>query len=263
MRIWLDPDKLQQYRADARRRRDARSRAERAGLGRPARRRCRRVAGQQLNATVTAQSRLQTPEQFRRRSCCKATADGSLVRLRDVARVELGAENYGVAAPLQRHAGVRPRRAAGRPAPTRWRPPTRVKAAIDRARAALPAGHRRSSFPYDTTPFVTISIEEVVKTLIEAIVLVFLVMFLFLQNLRATLIPTIAVPVVLLGTFGVLAVVRLLDQHADHVRHGAGHRPAGRRRHRGGRERRAGDARGGPVAAEATQQVDGRRSPAR
>ncbi len=82
-------------------------------------------------------------------------------------------------------------------------------------------------YPYDTTPFVKISIHEVVKTLVEAIILVFLVMYLFLQNFRATLIPTIAVPVVLLGTFAILAAIWLLDQHPDDVRHGAGHRPAG------------------------------------
>ena len=86
----------------------------------------------------------------------------------------------------------------------------------------------KANIPYDTTPFVRKSIEEVVKTLLEAILLVFLVMFLFLQNLRATLIPTIAVPVVLLGTFAVLADGRLLDQHAHHVRGGAGDRTAGR-----------------------------------
>jgi multidrug efflux pump len=85
----------------------------------------------------------------------------------------------------------------------------------------------KASIPYDTTPYVRKSIEEVVKTLGEAILLVFLVMWLFLQNLRATLIPTIAVPVVLLGTFGVLPR-RLFDQHADHVRGGARDRPAGR-----------------------------------
>ena len=90
-----------------------------------------------------------------------------------------------------------------------------------------PAG-LKANFPYDTTPFVRKSIEEVVKTLSEAILLVFLVMYLFLQNLRATLIPTIAVPVVLLGTFAVLAVRRLFDQHAHHVCGGAGDRPAGR-----------------------------------
>jgi multidrug efflux pump len=81
-------------------------------------------------------------------------------------------------------------------------------------------------YPYDTTPFVKISIHEVVKTLVEAIILVFLVMYLFLQNFRATLIPTIAVPVVLLGTFAILAVW-LLDKHPDDVRDGARHRPAG------------------------------------
>ena len=82
-------------------------------------------------------------------------------------------------------------------------------------------------YPYDTTPFVRVAINEVVKTLIEAIILVFLVMYLFMGNMRATLIPTIAVPVVILGTFAVLGALRFLDQYAHHVRHGAGHRPAG------------------------------------
>ena len=96
-----------------------------------------------------------------------------------------------------------------------------------------------------------------VETLIEAVVLVFLVMYLFLQNFRYTLIPTIVVPVALLGTFGVLLGARLLDQRADHVRHGAGDRHRGRRRDRGGRERRAHHERGRPAAARSDAQGDG------
>ena len=118
-------------------------------------------------------------------------------------------------------------------------------------------------YPNDTTPFVRISISEVVKTLLEGIVLVFLVMYLFLQNFRATLIPTIAVPVVLLGTFGVMAALRLHDQHAVDVRPGAGDRPAGGRCDRRGRERRAGHGRGGPVAARRRRARRWARSPAR
>ncbi len=114
-----------------------------------------------------------------------------------------------------------------------------VNAKIAELRALLPEPARRPWSATTPRPSCSISIEEVVKTLGEAMVLVVLVMYLFLQNLRATLIPAIAVPVVLLGTFGVLGAAGLLDQHADHVRHGAGHRPAGGRRHRGGRERRA------------------------
>ena len=119
------------------------------------------------------------------------------------------------------------------------------RALLDKIQPQLPRG-LKAVVPFDETPYVRKSIEEVVKTLVEAILLVCLVMWLFLQDLRATLIPTIAVPVVLLGTFGVLAAGRLLDQHADDVRGGAGDRTAGRRRDRGGRERRAPHERGGP-----------------
>ena len=106
-------------------------------------------------------------------------------------------------------------------------------------------------YPYDSTPFVKISIEEVVRTLIEAIGLVFVIMFLFLQNFRATLIPTIAVPVVLLGTLGV-GGRRFFDQHADDVRPGHRHRPAGGRCHRRGGKRRADHVRGGLSPQDAT-----------
>ena len=131
----------------------------------------------------------------------KVNTDGSQVRLRDVARIELGAESYSVQHRVQRPAGGGPgdqarhrrqraghRQGGARHAWTSWR------------RSSRPG--LKLIYPYDTTPFVRVSIEEVVKTLFEAIVLVFLVMYLFLQNFRATLIPTIAVPVVLLGTFG-------------------------------------------------------------
>ncbi len=110
----------------------------------------------------------------------------------------------------------------------------------------------KAIYPYDTTPFVKVAIQEVVKTLFEAIVLVFLVMYLFMGNLRATLIPTIAVPVVILGTFAVLGLFGFSDQHADHVRDGARHRAPGGRRHRGGGKRRTDHERGGPPAREAT-----------
>jgi hypothetical protein len=117
-------------------------------------------------------------------------------------------------------------------------------------------------YPYDTTPFVKVAIDEVVKTLFEAILLVFLVMYLFMGNIRATLIPTIAVPVVILGTFAVLGAVRVLHQHADDVRHGAGHRPAGGRRHRGGGERGADHERGGALAPLEATASPWTRSPA-
>jgi|SRR5690554_4721285 len=203
MRIWLDPNKLTTYKvstADIIAAVNAQNAQVAVGQlgGTPA------VAGQQLNATITAQSRLQTAEQFRD-IVVRANPDGSVLRLADVARVEIGAENYdyitrfngkpatGVAISLATGANALDT-AAG------------VKAKLDELKAFFPAG-LDVVIPFDTTPFVRVSIIGVVMTLIEAIVLVFLVMYLFLQNFRATLIPTIAVPVVLLGTFGVLSVM--------------------------------------------------------
>lgn len=202
MRIWLDPDRLAKYAlnpsdvASAIQAQNAQVSAGQLG-GLPARR------GQQLNATVTAQSRLQTPEQFRN-LIVKSAADGSLVRIGDVATVELGAEDY-VSASTYNGApatGLAINLATGANA---VRTAAAVKAAIDRLAPTFPEGVK-VVYPYDTTPFVKISIEQVTHTLIEAIALVFLVMLAFLHNIRATLIPTLAVPVVLLGTFGVLAV---------------------------------------------------------
>ncbi|MBR0840370.1 efflux RND transporter permease subunit [Bradyrhizobium liaoningense] len=202
MRIWLDPDKLAKYflmPSDVVSALEAQNTQVSAGqLGAlPARR------GQQLNATVTARSRLQTPEQFRN-VILKSTTDGSLVRLNDVARVELGAESYTTTPRYNNMpaAGLGIKLATGANAISTARA---VEQAIERLSSTFPEGVK-VVYPYDTTPFVRLSIEEVVKTLIEAIVLVFVVMLVFLQNLRATLIPTLAVPVVLLGTFGVLAV---------------------------------------------------------
>jgi len=201
MRIWLDPAKLQNYKlttADVSAAIAAQNAQVSAGqLGAlPA------VAGQQLNATVTAQSRLQTPEQFRN-IILRTASDGATVRLADVAKVEIGGESYDVVA-----------RYNGRPATGMGIKLATGANALDTAHSVekavreleryFPQG-MKAVVPYDTTPFVKVSIEEVVKTLVEAVVLVFLVMYLFLQNFRATLIPTIAVPVVLLGTFGVLA----------------------------------------------------------
>jgi len=202
MRIWLDPDKLAKYAltpSDIAAAIQAQNTQVSAGQlgGLPARK------GQQLNATVTAQSRLQTPEQFRS-IILKSTAGGSLVRLNDVATVELGAEDYTSVSTYN-----------GMPATglavnlTNGANAIRTAAAVKDVLAGLsptfPPG-MKVVYPYDTTPFVKISIEEVTRTLIEAIALVFLVMLVFLQNIRATLIPTLAVPVVLLGTFGVLSV---------------------------------------------------------
>ena len=202
MRIWLDPAKLLKYSltpADISAAISAQNAQVSAGqLGAlPA------VSGQQLNATVTAQSRLQTPEQFRN-IFVKTNADGSVVRLSDVADVELGGENYGVVARFNGKpaSGLGVKLASGANA---LDTADGVKAALAELEPFFPEG-LTTVVPYDTTPFVSLSIEKVVSTLIEAVVLVFLVMYLFLQNFRATLIPTIAVPVVLLGTFAILQV---------------------------------------------------------
>ncbi len=155
---------------------------------------------QQLNATVTAQSRLQTPAQFRA-IILKTLPDGSTVRLSDVARVELGQENYSALSRVNAHpgAGLAISLAPGADA---LETAELVKAEVERQSAKFPAG-LTYAYANDTTAFIKLSIEEVVKTLIEAVILVVIVMFVFLQSWRATLIPTIAVPVVLLGTFGV------------------------------------------------------------
>ncbi|TPL86049.1 efflux RND transporter permease subunit [Mesorhizobium sp. B2-3-12] len=201
MRIWLDPDKLAKYALmpnDVASAIEAQNTQVSAGQlgGLPARK------GQQLNATVTAKSRLQTAEQFRN-IILKSQTDGSLVRLNDVATVELGAESYTTQANYNGKpaAGVAVSLATGANAISTAEA---VRSTINRLSSTFPQGVE-VVYPYDTSPFVRLSIEEVVKTLAEAIVLVFLVMFIFLQNLRATIIPTIAVPVVLLGTFGVLS----------------------------------------------------------
>ena len=159
-------------------------------------------AGQQLNATITAQSLLTTPEDFRN-IVLRSETDGGLVLLQDVARVEIGAENYSTIARFNGSpaSGMALNLASGANA---LDTAERVKERIEEYKAYFPEGVSYV-IPYDTTPFIEISIHEVQKTLFEAIGLVFLVMLLFLQNLRATLIPTLAVPVVLLGTFGVLA----------------------------------------------------------
>jgi len=203
MRIWLDPAKLQGYQltpADVSNALVAQNTEVSSGElgGAPA------IAGQQLNATVTAQSRLQTAEQFGA-ILLKTAASGATVHLRDVARMELGSENYNVLARYNGHAatGVAIKLSTGANA---LETATAVKAKIDALSKQFPPG-MKAVVAFDTTPFVKLSIEEVVKTLAEAIVLVFLVMYLFLQNLRATLIPTMAVPVVLLGTFGILSAL--------------------------------------------------------
>ncbi|HOB54623.1 MAG TPA: efflux RND transporter permease subunit, partial [Acidobacteriota bacterium] len=202
MRVWLDPDRLTKYNMTstdviaAIRLYNVEVSAGQFG-GSPA------VPGQRLNASIIVQSLLKTPEEFGAIPL-RTNMDGSVVRVRDVARTELGTEFYDSRAKYNgRPAGVLAiRQEAGANA---LDTATAVKAKMQELSRFFPAGVK-VVYPYDTTPFVRVAINEVVKTLFEAIILVFLVMYLFLGNLRATLIPTIAVPVVLLGTFGVLAL---------------------------------------------------------
>ena len=201
MRIWLDPNKLDNYRLTpldvqtAVRAQNAQVSGGQLG-GLPA------VPGQQLNAIITAQTRLKTAAEFER-IVLRTEPDGSQVHLADVARIERGSESYGTTARYNGKpaAGLAIKLANGANALDTVRA---VEARLDELAKFFPDGVKVYK-AYDTTPFVRISIETVVTTLVEAVVLVFLVMYLFLQNFRATLIPTIAVPVVLLGTFGVMA----------------------------------------------------------
>ncbi|MEI6225864.1 MAG: efflux RND transporter permease subunit [Deltaproteobacteria bacterium] len=201
MRIWLDPARLAKYRmtpidvSNALQAQNAQVSAGQLG-GLPA------VEGQRLTATITAQTRLQTPEQFRA-ILLRVNPDGSRVFLGDVARVELGGESSEIETFINGRpsSGIGVRLAAGANA---LQTASAVRTRVDELAKFFPPG-LKVTYPVDTIPFVRLSIEEVLKTLLEAIVLVFLVMYLFLQNFRATLIPTIAVPVVLLGTMGVLA----------------------------------------------------------
>lgn len=200
MRIWMDPSKLNNYQLtpvdiiNAINTQNAQVAAGQLG-GAPA------APNQQLNASIIAQTRLTSAEEFGK-ILLKVNRDGSQVRLRDVARIELGGENYEVIARYNGNpaSGIGIKLATGANA---LDTANAVKEELGRLQSTFPAG-LKVVYPYDTTPFVKISIFEVVKTLFEAILLVFLVMYLFLQNFRATLIPTIAVPVVLLGTFAII-----------------------------------------------------------
>ena len=201
MRIWLDPSKLASYSlmpSDVTTALESQNTQVSSGqLGaQPS------SNTQQLVATVRSRSRLQTPEQFRN-IVLKSQADGSVVRLSDVARVEMGDEDYSANVMANGHpaSGMAIQLASGANALSTAE---KVKSTIDEFRSSMPAGYE-IAYPLDSTDFVKISIEEVVKTLVEAVILVVIVMFVFLQNIRTTLIPTIAVPVVLLGTFGVLS----------------------------------------------------------
>ncbi|NTW69853.1 MAG: efflux RND transporter permease subunit [Chlorobiaceae bacterium] len=202
MRIWLDPHRMASFNLTTTEVQAAIA-AQNADVsagqlgGTPS------VPGQQLNATITAQSRLKSVSDFEK-IMLKVNTDGSQLRLRDVARVELGVQNYDMTTRFNGKpaAGMAITLATGANA---LNTANLVKAKMSALKPLLPPGVQ-IVFPFDTAPFVKTSIEGVVHTLIEAVILVFLVMFLFLQNFRATLVPTIAVPVVLLGTFGVMSV---------------------------------------------------------
>ncbi len=200
MRIWLDPRKLNNFSltpgdvSNALLAQNVQVASGELG-GLPS------IAGQRLNASIIGPQRLKTVDQFEH-ILLKVQQGGAQVLLRDVARVSLGGESYAVSAKFNGHpaSGLAIKLAPGSNA---LDTANAVRATVEKLAAEFPPG-LQAVYPYDTTPFVRSSITEVVKTLLEAIALVFVVMYVFLQNLRATLIPTIAVPVVLLGTFGIL-----------------------------------------------------------
>ncbi|MEW6441647.1 MAG: efflux RND transporter permease subunit [bacterium] len=202
MRIWLNPDKLTDYHMtvhDVMAALEAYNVEVSAGQfgGAPA------VKGQRLNAAIIVQSMLKTPDEFAVIPL-RTNADGSVVRISDVGRTELGTEIYDVEAYYsgKPSSGMAIRQAAGANA---LKTADAVRAKMEEMSHFFPSG-MKVVYPYDTTPFIRVAIKEVVKTLFEAILLVFLVMYLFMGNMRATLIPTIAVPVVILGTFAVLGL---------------------------------------------------------
>ncbi|MDE2488880.1 MAG: efflux RND transporter permease subunit [Alphaproteobacteria bacterium] len=202
MRIWLDPFKLASYKlmpSDVIAAIKAQNTQVAAGEigGQPS------AATQMLNATVTARSRLTSPDQFKK-IIVKTQSDGSKVLLEDVARVELGSESYGFQPRLNGHpgSGIAVMLAPGADA---LKTAALVRAEVARQSKDLPPGYK-FAFPNDSTQYIKLSVREVVQTLFEAVILVVIVMFVFLQSWRAVLIPAIAVPVVLLGTFGVLGI---------------------------------------------------------
>jgi multidrug efflux pump len=203
MRVWLDPAKLNNYGltpVDVNNALQVQNLQVPSGElgGLPA------IRGQRLRATIVGPQRLTSAEEFGR-VLLKVNTDGSQVRLKDVASIGLGAESYAVHTEYNGRpaAGLAVKLASGANALDTAKA---IHATMDKLAPFFPPG-LKLIYPYDTTPFVRVSIDEVVKTLFEAILLVFLVIYLFLQNFRATLIPTIAVPVVLLGTFAILAAV--------------------------------------------------------
>ncbi len=203
MRVWLNPNKLTDYKMTVQ---DVITALQSYNVeisagqfgGAPA------VGGQRLNASIIVQSMLKTPEEFGAIPI-RTNADGSVVRVRDVGRTELGSESYTVEnfCDGKPAAALAIRQAAGANA---LDTANAVRAKMQEMSAYFPTG-MKIVYPYDTTPFIRVAIGEVVKTLFEAVVLVFLVMYLFMGNMRATLIPTIAVPVVLLGTFAILGAM--------------------------------------------------------
>jgi hydrophobe/amphiphile efflux-1 (HAE1) family protein len=200
MRIWLNPDRLVDYHLTvddvvaALQSYNVEVSAGQLG-GAPA------VKGQRLNASIVVQSLLKTPDEFAAIPV-RVNPDGSIVRIGDVGRTELGTESYDsdVYYNGQPSTGLAIRQVAGANA---LDTADAVKAKMKEMSRYFPPG-MKVVYPFDTTPFVKVAIDEVIKTLLEAILLVFLIMWLFMGNIRATLIPTIAVPVVLLGTFAVL-----------------------------------------------------------
>lgn len=202
MRIWLDPIRLRGYAlmpSDVIAAiRDQNAEVAAGSLGdQPM------PPDQYLTATVTSQSRLETPEQFAQ-IVLKADSTGATVRLADVARVELGAENYSTISRINRHPGAGMAISLA-PDADALATAELVKEEVSRLSETFPTG-LKYAFPRDSTDFIKLSVEEVIKTLAEAIILVILVIFVFLQSWRATLVPAIAVPVVLLGTFGILYI---------------------------------------------------------
>ncbi len=202
MRIWVNPEKLTDYGltfTDVTRALQAYNVEVSAGQfgGRPA------VPGQRLNASIVVQNLRKTPEEFGEIPV-RSNPDGSIIRIRDIGRAELGTESYDIEAFFngKPNAGMAIRQAPGANA---LETADAIKAKLEEMSRYFPHG-MKVVYPYDTTPFIQVAIHEVVKTLIEAVVLVFLVMYLFMGNIRATMIPTIAVPVVLLGTFAALGL---------------------------------------------------------
>jgi HAE1 family hydrophobic/amphiphilic exporter-1 len=200
MRVWLNPDKLNQYKltisdvTTALNNYNVEVSAGQLG-GTPA------IPGQRLNAAIIVQNLLKTPEEFGAIPV-RTNTDGSIVRIRDIARTEMGTESYDLDSSYNGMpaAGMAIRQVTGANALDTVRD---IRAKMDEMSRYFPHG-MKVIYPYDTTPFTRVAIHEVIKTLIEAIILVFFIMLLFMGNIRATLIPTIAVPVVLLGTFSVL-----------------------------------------------------------